>query len=164
MNDKELAIAQAIQLLNENVTHPNGRDFKLSPELLAVINSKEYQGAFIDLAAAFSIMLDNATGGAQLKEFEALEHIKANLPANQTSYEEGSGEGVFILVTPEVKAAYDNNETGGNYEGILDNDSMYYPELKHGARIPLEMRGNNRPVCPLNWLLDNYGAPDLDNI
>lgn len=87
-----------------------------------------------------------------------MEHIKVNLPANEEAYINGNGEGVYVLVDPEVKKAYDTDEAGTVYSGILDNDSIYYPGLKHGEQIPLEMRGQNRPVTPLNWLVERYGA------
>lgn len=78
--------------------------------------------------------------------------IKANLPANQSDYATGNGEGCFFLVDDEAKKAYDTDEEGTVYEGILDNDSAYYPSLYHGMRMPLEMRGEFRPVVPLSFL------------
>lgn len=93
-----------------------------------------------------------------VQEGGQLEHIKVNLPASEDDYLNGYGEGVFMLVTPEIKAAYDADESGTKYTGILDNDSMNYPSLKHGALIPFEMRGDKRPVVSLNWLVDHYGA------
>lgn len=83
------------------------------------------------------------------------EYIKANLPQTLDAYEQGTGEGVWILVTPETKEAHDRDEAGGIYDGILDNDSLYYPGLNHGTRLPVEMRGDLRPVVPFSWL-ENY--------
>ena len=88
-----------------------------------------------------------------------MEHIKINLPSCENDYINGYGEGVFVLVTPEVKKAYDEDESGTSYTGILDNDSLYYPGLTHGVTIPFEMRGEQRPATPLNWLLEHYGEP-----
>lgn len=88
-----------------------------------------------------------------------MEHIKANLPPTEELYKQGGGEGVFILVDAETKKAYDNDESGTMYEGIIDNDSWYYPGLTHGAKIPIEMRGTMRPVVPFNWLAEHYGTP-----
>jgi len=95
-----------------------------------------------------------------LQEYEAgkLEHIKVNLPFNEDAESKSAGEGVFVLVYPDAKAAYDADETGTTYEGFLDNDSYYYPELKHGVKIPIKMQGETRPVVPYNWLFENYGA------
>ena len=56
----------------------------------------------------------------------------------------------------DVKKAYDTDEEGTSYTAILDNDSVYYPALIHGTEIPIEMRGENRPVVPYNWLINNY--------
>lgn len=85
-----------------------------------------------------------------------MEHIKINLPANEEAYQSGNGEGVWVLVEEDAKKAYDNDESGSIYSGILDNDSVYFPELKHGATIPVEMRGEKRPVTPFEWL-KQYG-------
>ena len=78
---------------------------------------------------------------------EYTEYIKVNLPKNENDYISGTGEGVFVKVKEYVKKAYDDDEIGIYYSGILDNDSVYYPELKRGTLIPIEMRGKNRPVC-----------------
>ena len=78
--------------------------------------------------------------------------IKVNLPETQEEYEQGAGEGCFFLVDKETMEAYEQNATGGGFFGILDNDSYYYPGLKHGERLPLEMRGDRRPVVPLEAL------------
>ena len=87
-----------------------------------------------------------------------MEHIKVNLPADQAQYEAGCGEGVFMFVEAAAKRAYDTDETGTTYIGILDNDSINYPTLKHGAGLPIEMRGESRPVVPIDYLAEYYGA------
>ncbi len=88
--------------------------------------------------------------------------IKVNLPATEQMYKEGWGEGCFFMVDDETKAAYDRDEqpTGKQYMGTLDNDSLYYPTLKHGERLPIEMRGDKRPVVPYSYLLQHYGKPE----
>lgn len=86
-----------------------------------------------------------------------MEYIKANLPATEEAHKEGRGEGVWILVDESAKRAYDTDETGTIYRGILDNDSIYYPGLMHGEPVPVEMRGEARPVVPYKWLFDHYG-------
>lgn len=85
-----------------------------------------------------------------------MEYIKVNLPASQEAYNRGNGEGVWVLVTEDVKKAYDTDEEGTSYTAILDNDSVYYPKLLHGTEMPIEMRGKNRPVVPYSWLINNY--------
>ena len=86
-----------------------------------------------------------------------MEHIKVNLPSNEESYQSGNGEGCWFLVNEETKKAYDNDEKGTKYFGILDNDSVYYHGLLAGTELPIEMRGENRPVVPYNYLLEHYG-------
>lgn len=85
-----------------------------------------------------------------------MQHIKVNIPQSQEAYIEGNGEGVFVLVEDDVKRAYDTDENGTNYQGILDNTSVYYKDLTHGTTIPFEMRGEFRPVVPIEWLKANY--------
>ena len=85
-----------------------------------------------------------------------MNHIKVNFPESAEKYEAGNGEGMFVIVDNETKAAHDSNATGGEYWGILDNDSCYWRGLVHGARVPFEMRGEYRPVCPYSWLEEHY--------
>lgn len=85
-----------------------------------------------------------------------MNHIKVNFPESAEKYEAGNGEGMWVVVDNETKAAHDSNAEGGQYWGILDNDSFYWRGLIHGARVPFEMRGEFRPVCPFEWLEDNY--------
>ena len=79
-------------------------------------------------------------------------YIKANLPNSLEDYKTGNGEGCFFIVDQRTKDAYDKDISGVYYEGILDNDSIYYPKLKHGTLLPLEMRGAFRPVVPYEIL------------
>ena len=99
-----------------------------------------------------------------------MEYIKVNLPISEQDYNDGAGEGVWFIVSADVKAAHDRNETGTIYNGTLDNDSFYYIGLEHGAVIPFEMRGEFRPVVPYSWLIEHYeinkeffkGTPQYD--
>ena len=63
------------------------------------------------------------------------EYIKVNFPLTAESFATGNGEGMWVLVDRETKAAHDADETGGVYTGILDNDSIYYPGLNAGAVV-----------------------------
>ena len=79
-------------------------------------------------------------------------YIKAMIPPDIGSYNHGCGEGCFFIVDDRTKTAYDLNATGGGFFGILANDSLYYPGLKYGERLPIEMRGSRAPVVPLEAL------------
>lgn len=81
--------------------------------------------------------------------------IKVNIPQNETCYEHGVGEGVFVLVDAETYAAWDKDETGGVWYGTLKNDSISYGEpLLYGAEMVFEMRGGKRPVAVWHGFLD----------
>ena len=88
------------------------------------------------------------------------EIIKVNLPANKRDYIAGNGEGVFVQVDSKTKADYDSDKAGAGYIGTLDNFSYKYKGLKPGQEIPLELRGKNRPVVPLEWLFEFYGPSE----
>ena len=81
-----------------------------------------------------------------------MNHIKVNFPDTMDGYREGYGEGMWVIVDDIAKAAHDANAKGGEYWGVLDNDSWYWRGLVHGERVPFEMRGEYRPVCPFSWL------------
>lgn len=83
---------------------------------------------------------------------EDLNFIKVMIPPDMEAYKHGFGEGCFFIVDDRTKTAYDLNATGGGFFGILDNNSLYYKGLKHGERLPLEMRGDRAPVVPIEAL------------
>ena len=87
-------------------------------------------------------------------------YIKVNIPSSEEGFREGFGEGVFVIVDEDVRKLYDEDDEGTICEGILDNDCLYYPELKHGVIIPFEMRGDKRPVVLFSWLKENYKLAD----
>jgi len=86
-------------------------------------------------------------------------HIKAILPTSGENERDSFGESVFVIVKPDAKTAYDNDEIGTTCTGILDNDSFDYPGLRHGTQIPLIMNGTKKPFVPYKWLFENYGKP-----
>lgn len=78
--------------------------------------------------------------------------IKANIPKTPEEYEAGNGEGAFFLIDAEAMDAYNADQSGREYGAILWNDSWNWPELRHGTRATLEMRGAERPVVSYNVL------------
>lgn len=115
---------------------------------------------WLEVCATFAGIRSVLSGALEVMKLQAArctEYIKANLPGSEDSYKTGNGEGVWVLVSDQAKAAYDRDAQGGYYFGILDNDSCYWPGLDHGAAIPFEMRGKNRPVVPYEWLEEWQG-------
>lgn len=83
-------------------------------------------------------------------------YIKINLPLTREDYIHGNGEGVWVEVAPDTRAAYDRDVIGTGYCGILANDSLYYPGLHCGEIISFEMRGRFRPVADIHKLQEKY--------
>ena len=75
------------------------------------------------------------------------ERIKINLPLSGWDWAFGIGEAAWAIVDPETKKAHDADAEGEGYSGVLEADSAYYPGLKAGTPIPLEMRGTEKPVA-----------------
>lgn len=82
-----------------------------------------------------------------------MKSIKVNLPEDFEDYESGNGEGCWAQIDGEAIEAYENDERG-NYTATLDNDS-YSWNVKHGTQVPIELRGEYRPVVPIAWLRAN---------
>ena len=90
--------------------------------------------------------------------------IKANLPDTLEKYESGNGEGCFFIVDQRTKDAYDNDATGCGYEGILDNDSIFYPSIDHGAIILLSLRGPDRAIANYDYLCALQAVKSTDGL
>lgn len=71
--------------------------------------------------------------------------IKANLPTSKSNITSGNGEGMWVFVSEDCKKSYDNDGTG-EYIGILDNDSFFFPAIKHGIDVDITLCGENRPI------------------
>lgn len=82
--------------------------------------------------------------------------IKINLPYSRETYKTANGEGVWCyIISPEDMETYlDDTKAGRLINGVLLNDSLYFPELKHKSLVPVELRGAKRPVVPLEFLKD----------
>jgi hypothetical protein len=84
------------------------------------------------------------------------EYIKVNFPLTEEEHQAGNGEGMWVLVDKKTKHDHDTDATGGQYVGVLDNDSLYYPGLNAGAVVQFEMRGKNRPVADYHGFLKEF--------
>lgn len=89
--------------------------------------------------------------------------FKVNLPETQENYISGNGEGVWACGNSKTLNAWRKNKNKGIYFAMVLNDSVYYPKLKCGMIIPIEMRGDKRPVALYEELLNNYEI-DFENI
>lgn len=77
-----------------------------------------------------------------------MKHVKVNFPKTQEEFEQGCGEGMWVIVDDQTHArVMDDSCDGESFEGALDNDSFERPELVHGKRVRFETRGVLRPVA-----------------
>ena len=79
-----------------------------------------------------------------------MRHVKVNFPKTRDEFEQGFGEGMWVIVDDATHArVMDDGCEGEVLAGTLDNDSIERPELKHGAPVRFETRGPMRPVALL---------------
>lgn len=81
-----------------------------------------------------------------------MERLKVFIPATAEAYKKGYGELCYFLVNEDVIAAYDREAKGGKYSGILDEQPLFYPELKPGQELPLKLQGIDNPIIPIEAL------------
>lgn len=75
--------------------------------------------------------------------------LKVNLPRNEELFNQGHGEGCFVVVEEETKAHFDVNNAGGVFLGILLNSPVYkeWFHLEEGDPVLFCMKGQLRPVA-----------------
>lgn len=89
--------------------------------------------------------------------------FKVNLPATKDEYETGNGEGVWACATAsDTEKVFSDCEYEIIFVKIL-NDSLYYPGLKCYDIIPVELRGECRPVAMFNELQYHYNKDGDEN-
>ena len=84
-------------------------------------------------------------------------YFKVNLPANQDNYESGNGEGVWAYTDAESYEKWKNDEQDAIIYVKILNDSIYYNGLRYGDLVPVELRGEYRPVAIYEELVNKYG-------
>lgn len=89
---------------------------------------------------------------------EFVRYIKVNFPLTADAFASGNGEGMWVKVNQFTYDAYQADAVGGIYAGVLDNKSLYYPELDIGDTVWFEMRGDLRPVAIFDGFLSKLKA------
>lgn len=80
-------------------------------------------------------------------------YVKVNIPDNIDEYFAGNGEGCYFVLTDQnARNDYDSGKHGCVHMCMLANYSMYWLGLKPGDVLPVEFRGNRRPVVPFSYL------------
>jgi len=88
--------------------------------------------------------------------------FKVNLPNTVANYEAGSGEGVWAYTDEESYKKWLKDEKDSIVYVKILNNSMYYKGLEYGDLIPVELRGEYRPVAIYDELIAKYSLVDND--
>lgn len=97
---------------------------------------------------------------AEVQDFPKVDssyYFKVNLPNSQDSYESGNGEGVWAYTDAESYEKWKNDEQDAIIYVKILNDSVYYNGLEYGDLVPVELRGEYRPVAIYEELISKYG-------
>ena len=84
-------------------------------------------------------------------------YFKVNLPDTLDSYKSGNGEGVWAYTDFESYEKWKNDEKDSIIYVRILNDSIYYNGLEYGDLVPVELRGEYRPVAMYEELIGKYG-------
>lgn len=87
--------------------------------------------------------------------------FKVNLPQTFDDYLSGNGEGMWACCSEKDQAKIDEDVAEGIIFVKLLNDSIYYPELEYGTIIPVELRGECRPVAIWDELDAKYSLDEI---
>lgn len=82
--------------------------------------------------------------------------FEVNLPACEKSFHKGFGERVWAYTDLSSYNKIKNNHNGEIIYVKLLSDSFYYKDLKHETLIPIELRGEYRPVAIYEELSAKY--------
>lgn len=85
--------------------------------------------------------------------------VKANLPPGAEEYQQGNGEGVWVLVDKATEALHDQDGTG-TAAAFLANWPVTYPRMVWGDPVELELRGVKRAVVRLDSLQGPSERPE----
>ena len=91
-----------------------------------------------------------------------MKQIKALLPRNKKDFIAGNGEGVLIIIDNLTETAYENKAEEYIAKATLDSDSVFFPGMKRGTDVEIELRGENKPVIVLPHYKTQYYELDED--
>lgn len=90
--------------------------------------------------------------------------FKVNLPSSKENYVSGNGEGVWACTDLISYKKYQEDKNEGIIYVKILNDSVYYNGLNCEDLIPVELRGEKRPVAIYEELLSKYGESNRKNL
>ncbi len=146
LNKDDMLRLKQLYMMAAFETPPTYGELAAADEIIPDEDMKRVYG-FVDIPEGFYI-----------PEHEArFKHsVKVILPTSPQSYDDGIGEGIWAIVDDRAKTAYDLDATAAGFDCVLDNASCYWIGLYPGEVMPLEMRGDKRPVVPFDWLSERF--------
>jgi hypothetical protein len=88
--------------------------------------------------------------------------FKVLLPVSEEDFNEGGGESVWACADEDAYQKYKEDAESGIYFVRILNNSLYYPDLNCDSLIPVQLRGQNKPVALLRELNKLYGTAKRD--
>ena len=85
-----------------------------------------------------------------------MERIRVIVPESAEECARGDGEAVSACVCAAAKADCEAGARGRIYDAFLEKSPRGWPDLFAGALVPIELRGEGRPVVPFEWLQWRY--------
>lgn len=85
--------------------------------------------------------------------------IRVNIPNSELSFYEGHGDPVWCLASEKTMGKWRSDTSEGIFFVKTQTSSTYYPDLRPGTVIPIELRKDKRPVALYSELQSKYGHP-----
>nr|DAG82412.1 MAG TPA: protein of unknown function DUF3846 [Caudoviricetes sp.] len=122
------------------------------------ISIEEWLKVCAEFAGIRSI-LSGCVEATKLKSDFCTEYIKVNLPGSEDSYKTGNGEGVWVLVSEQAKAAYDRDAEGFFALASWTTILAIGLGLTTARPFPLRCAARTGPLCPTNGLQSGRARP-----
>lgn len=73
-------------------------------------------------------------------------------PMSRADFDSATGITTQVLASAKAKEASERGDSKGMFEVVLDSDGLTEIGLQKGTIIPVEMRGNSKPVVPWGFV------------
>ena len=73
-------------------------------------------------------------------------------PMSRADFDSATSITTQVLASAKAKEASERGDSKGMFEVVLDSDGLTEIGLQKGTVIPVEMRGNSKPVVPWGFV------------